>query len=342
MNPFNVRGLVVAPGEIQHFRIPAVTLPSGAPVDIPVTIAHGVQPGPVLLLTGATHGVEVAGTRALLKLVAGLNANAMSGTVISVPVTNPLAFDQAQYATSQDGIHMAMPVYWPTMPEGSATRRLGAALRPLFDVATHYIDLHNNMEPAIPMCFRFEDQCSSEDVRAVQRQMSEAFGFTSVRMTEPDDDTANIVGGMDGQPAAAASAHGKPGLMVELVNTRGIYGDDLGVVGVRNVMSALGMLGDPIRSQECPRLEGDFRFCGLLTTGGSGLISPVRPPGELVEAGDEVVQVLDMTGSVVDSVRMPVTGIAWAYLGSPLDGHGTMAVTAGHPLAFIAKREQRS
>ncbi|OAP24482.1 hypothetical protein A4R44_04873 [Amycolatopsis sp. M39] len=236
-------------------------------------------------------------------------------------------------------MHMGLPCYWPASPEGSATRRLGAALRPLFDAATHYIDLHNNVEPAVPMSMRFEDSCSSESVRQQQRLMADSFGFTSVRMTEPDDDTAQMVGRMDGHPAAAASAHGKPGLMVELVDTRGYLGHDLGVAGVRNVMSALGMLTDPVTPQDAHRLDGDFTFHGLLAASASGIAMPVREPGALLEKGEEVVHIVDMTGAIVDTVRMPITGFAWAYLASPHQRNGTMAVNGGHALAFVAKLE---
>jgi predicted deacylase len=297
-----------------------------------------VERGPVLLVTGATHGTEITGTRALLRLIPTLDPTKMKGTLIAVPVTNPLAFDRSSYGSPEDGVHMGQPCYWPAQPDGTATQRIGAAIRPLLDVATHYIDLHNNREPALPMSMEFFETCSNAQVRIVQREMAAAFGLTSVRMAEPDDDTARRVGSMDGQPAAASSAQGVPGLMVELLDQEGYRGEDVGIVGVRNVMSYLGMLADPIQDQDTPVLEGAYTFRGILRAQKAGVLFPLSPPGTLLNAGDAVAEVVDMTGRVIEVVRMPVDGFVWAFLESG-QGIGTMAVPEGHSVGFFASRD---
>jgi predicted deacylase len=302
---------------------------------VPVTIVNGMEAGPVLLVTGATHGTEITGTRALLKLIERIDPARLRGTLISIPVTNPLAFDRAMYASPEDDIHMGMPCYWPSDPSGSPTLRIGAQVRRLFDVATHYIDLHDNAEPAVPMLMEFAAQCSSPEVRQVQRAMAEAFGVTPVRMTDPQDGTAERVGSMDGQPAAAASAHGIPGLMVELLDERGHRGYEVGVRGVLNVMSTLGMLADPVAPQPVERLRGNFTFHGLLTSRESGVLFPVCEPGTVVEQGSVVANIVGMDGSLLEEVTMPVTGFVWAFL-TTSPGGGSFAVPQGHAAGFVA------
>lgn len=327
--------LTTPPGTIEHLRIPATHLASGQQISVPVTVVNGHEPGPVLVVTGATHGTEITGTRALLRIIANIDPTQLRGTLIAVPVTNPLAFDRSSYGSPEDGIHMGEPNYWPARPNGSATQRIGAALRPFLDLATHYIDLHNNREPAIPMSMEFVDSCSNAQVRLIQHEMAEAFGITPVKMQEPDDDTARHVGAMEGHPAAATSARGVPGLMVELLDKENYRGEDVGILGVRNVMSYLGMIEDPIRPQEVRTLEGTFTFRGTLVASKAGVIFPLDPPGTLLRAGDPVAEVVDMTGAVVETIEMPVDGFVWAFLESN-QGIGTLAVPEGHGVGFFA------
>lgn len=335
MSVFEVGSLHVPAGELRHGRLTATTSASGQIVSVPVSIMHGAEPGPVLLVTGATHGTEITGTRTLLKLIARIDPARLRGTLISVPVTNPLAFDRATYASPEDGIHLGMPSYWPSDPAGSPTLRIGAQVRSLFDVATHYIDLHNNAEPAVPMSMEFAAQCSSPEVRQVQRAMAEAFGVTPVLMTDPEDGTAEKVGSVDGQPAAAASAHGIPGLMVELLDEHGHQGYEAGVRGVLNIMSKLGMLEEPVAPQLVERLHGSFTYHGVLTSRESGVLFPVCDPGTVMEQGSVVAHIVGMDGSVLEEVKMPVTGFVWAFL-TTAPGGGSFAVPEGHAVGFVA------
>src|SRR6476661_7290998 len=107
MTTISIGDVRVAAASVAHLRLPGVTLPSGARIDVPVTVVNGAEPGPVLLVTGATHGNEIVGTRALLQLIGEIDPRSLTGTLISVPVANPLAFDQASYGSPQDKMHLA-------------------------------------------------------------------------------------------------------------------------------------------------------------------------------------------------------------------------------------------
>ena len=53
-------------------------------------------PGPKLLLLGAIHGNETAGTKAIRKLMSALDNNEInlkSGSLVLLPVCNPLAYE---------------------------------------------------------------------------------------------------------------------------------------------------------------------------------------------------------------------------------------------------------
>ena len=55
----------------------------------------GLQPGPRLIVTGAVHGNETAGTRGIRRVLAEIDAGTLDivrGSVTFVPVCNPLAY----------------------------------------------------------------------------------------------------------------------------------------------------------------------------------------------------------------------------------------------------------
>ena len=63
------------------------------------TAYAGLEPGPRLIVTGAVHGNETCGTRAILRVIEEIEAGALllrGGAVTFVPVTNPLAYARGQ------------------------------------------------------------------------------------------------------------------------------------------------------------------------------------------------------------------------------------------------------
>src|SRR5213596_3205761 len=74
----------------------SIEVPAGsdAGLSIPVVVAHGVRPGPVLALVSGAHGTEYASIIALEKVIGQLNPADISGTVIVVPLINIPSFEQ--------------------------------------------------------------------------------------------------------------------------------------------------------------------------------------------------------------------------------------------------------
>jgi predicted deacylase len=105
-------------------------------------IWQGAQPGPVLLLNGATHGDEYEGPTLLRQWAEDWRPKALRGTVVMVPVLNEGAFYAGLRANPADDVNLARA--FPGEARGSVTQRLAH----LFDTqllaqATHYVDLHS-------------------------------------------------------------------------------------------------------------------------------------------------------------------------------------------------------
>ncbi|MFT7724335.1 MAG: succinylglutamate desuccinylase/aspartoacylase family protein [Roseateles sp.] len=68
---------------------------SSPPTHLRIHQFAGLRPGPRLLVTGAVHGNEVHGTRAMAEIIRQLDAGELvlrRGTLTLVPVVNPLAY----------------------------------------------------------------------------------------------------------------------------------------------------------------------------------------------------------------------------------------------------------
>src|SRR5881296_2588151 len=114
----------------------------GTPIVLPLTIAAGRKPGPVAWLQAATHGDEYGGARALQDVVRGLDAGAMSGTLVAVMIANPPAFQ---------GLSRVNPNWDDLMDSGDAfpgkerfaTERIAAAIHDAVKKnAAYFVDMH--------------------------------------------------------------------------------------------------------------------------------------------------------------------------------------------------------
>ncbi|MEK9494934.1 succinylglutamate desuccinylase/aspartoacylase family protein, partial [Photorhabdus sp. P32] len=57
----------------------------------------GLQPGPRVIIMGATHGNEVCGTKAIRRVMDEIDSGALhiaAGSLTFVPIVNPLAYQQ--------------------------------------------------------------------------------------------------------------------------------------------------------------------------------------------------------------------------------------------------------
>src|SRR5437762_13723209 len=68
----------------------AIEVPAGsdAALTIPVFVANGAKPGPVLALVSGLHGTEYASIIALERVIERIDPAQLSGTVIVVPLVN--------------------------------------------------------------------------------------------------------------------------------------------------------------------------------------------------------------------------------------------------------------
>ena len=92
---------------------------------VPVLVARGQNPGPVLCLTAALHGDELNGIEMVRRLMYQLNPRSMNGTVIGVPIVNLDGFRRgSRYLADRRDLNR----YFPGNPRGSAADRIAHSL----------------------------------------------------------------------------------------------------------------------------------------------------------------------------------------------------------------------
>jgi hypothetical protein len=118
---FEILGQRVPPGTAAQTHWTAGQSFAGAGVDTPVHILNGVQPGPTVCLFAAVHGDELNGIEIVRRVLSGLNAVELNGTVVGVPIVNLLGFTRgSRYLPDRRDLNR----YFPGNPEGSAASRI--------------------------------------------------------------------------------------------------------------------------------------------------------------------------------------------------------------------------
>ena len=79
-------------GSAVNIEVNIARLPSRTPIDIMVTAARAVKPGPTLLLLGGLHGDEINGVEIVRRIIEAEHHIPERGTVICIPILNIYGF----------------------------------------------------------------------------------------------------------------------------------------------------------------------------------------------------------------------------------------------------------
>lgn len=298
---------------------PLCRRPSGT--DVTATVHRYVGgAGPTVHVHAGQHGIELNGPVALRHLHDELTTAAIAGTVVTVPLANPLAFDHRSYTApvEYDARHPNLNRVWPGDDGGSFQERMAASLWELVADADAVVDLHTGT-PDMLEHVRFRE--GDPDARS----LAETFG-TEYLLADPDD------GPDQGKLRTAAASAGIPAITAELSNSRQVSPTavEAGLDGVRNVLRELDVLAAaPDRPPDQSLLldSADATFAG-----DSGLFE-LRTD---VAVGDHLVAD-DEIGAIYcpssfehrRTVTAADTGVAYSLTREPI-------VTAGDRIAAVA------
>lgn len=117
----SILGAEIGPNQRRDLSYTAGQSFDGSSIETPVVVIRGIDPGPTLCLTAAVHGDEVNGVEIVRRVLAGIDAEELSGNVIGVPIVNLLGFARgSRYLPDRRDLNR----YFPGQPHGSSASRI--------------------------------------------------------------------------------------------------------------------------------------------------------------------------------------------------------------------------
>jgi uncharacterized protein len=321
--PFRIGDLVVQRGQLITGRL---TVAAGADGDtfIPISVAHGARPGPVLALIAGVHGAETTPILALQALLPKLDASMMSGTVILVHVANvPSFLGRTIYVGPIDGKNLNRQ--FPGRADGSISERIAYALTDVIRRSDYVVDIHSgdaneDLRPWTGFYARF----GGDDVIKRSRDMAVAFGLEYIvefpfAPAKPEE--AIYTG-------SSAVALGKPSFDVEVGRLGIIDPKSITTVvdGLLSVMRHLRMIdGAPLPAKHPWFIQRRVN----LAAEHDGIFYPLVQAGWYVTAGTLLGYITDFHGQRLQEVTATEPGPLLVIISTP-------AVNKGETIAVIA------
>lgn len=328
-----IDGLTLRRGKRSQTRIRVAEQADGSWVELPVIALRGAKPGPVFVTSAAVHGDEINGIEIVTKFANGIDLRRLKGTVIVLPVQNPLAVQaQHRYAVStflRSPLDQSPADPWaafPGNPNGNTAARLAHVLYHRFmRHADYLIDIHTPTTGGRYAPFAF---LPPPKVGAISRrclELAKAFGADFILYTE------HGVYVMEESPHVVMARAGKVAFGVEVSEGSHIHPEDTkrAILGLNNVLSAIGMLPGKVKSVGHKLVIKD-QF--VIRANRAGLLDRQCRLNQTVKKGQVLAVVRNMFGEVVEEVRSPRAGRVVRVATFPIVSAGERVAQLGVPL----------
>eukprot|EP00474_Spongospora_subterranea_P002007 CRZ02465.1 hypothetical protein [Spongospora subterranea] len=283
------------PSSVTRMKIMLGTDALGFNITVPVIVAKGAFPGPILGITSALHGNELNGIPLIFRLIRELEVECLNGTIVAVPVLNCPGFlmHQRYFHDGQD-----LNRLFPGNPNGNCGQVYAYnILNSIVRKFNYHIDLHTASFGRINSLY-------------VRADMNNRITHQMALLQEPQIIVHNTA--PDGSLRSAAMNLNIPSITVEIGDPSRIHSRFVSsaLLGVENILYSLHMVIRADRDQTsevtaptvCARSFWIFaKHGGLLT---------VRPEiNSWVEKGQVIAQIRNVFGDVTATYRAPLDGI---------------------------------
>ena len=306
-------------GEMRTIHMPLLDVDMGDSWPIPITVFHGVRPGPVVTIIGASHGDELTGTSACTNLLSSiftepegaLDPQTMAGTVRIVPVLNLPGY-RAKTRYFPDGRDLNRA--FPGLSKGSTTSRVASRVKKnLINDSDVIIDLHSAATGRSNM-----PQIRGDLSHPESYLLAKAFGIEVVLDSRPPKGSLRRVANEMDIATVTYEGGGANRLDQNAVK--------VAVHGCLNVLRALKVIP---KNPSRPRFRLNAGGSTWLRAGEGGLLDMFVLPGSIVTKGDVIATISDpgSPGLSVDIVA-PENGLMICTATNPF-------VTAGTPVGHF-------
>ncbi|MEM6396207.1 MAG: succinylglutamate desuccinylase/aspartoacylase family protein [Bacteroidota bacterium] len=293
------------PGSIRHYWLRLASDGMGNPMLVPLMVARGVRPGPVLGLTAAIHGDELNGISVIQRLFADLEVEELSGTVAAIPVVNIPGFNRKQrfFADGSDLNHLM-----PGKANGNASQVYAHRLVDRYLKHVDYLlDLHTASRGRVNSYYVRADMSIE-----ITRKLALLQHPQLIVHNPPNDGTFR----------GTADALDIPAVTLEVGNP-GVYQKKMirsGLVGVHNVLAYLKMTDD--EEVEPSQSTVICRKSYWIYTQTGGLLQVHVDLLERVEKGQLIASLRDVFGGLMKQYYAPEAGVVIGKSTSPVNQSG--------------------
>lgn len=280
--PLSIAGIEIKPGERKCIELPAASLYTQTPMNLPVHVLRGKKPGPCLFITAAIHGDEINGVEIIRRLLLSPHLRHLHGTLIAVPVVNVYGFiSLSRYLPDRRDLNRS----FPGSQRGSLASRLANML--MTEIVSQCecgIDLHTGAihRPNLPQIRVDLDTKGAEN-------LAKAFNVPVILDSKL----------RDGSLREAASNLGIPILVFE--GGEALRFDELttrvGIRGIHRVLEAIGILHLSPSRRTKSIVPVIARSSHWVRAPRSGIVHPSRATGDRVRKGDVLGIIADPFGA---------------------------------------------
>jgi hypothetical protein len=307
----------VPPGEKRQFRYEVGETYLGDPVEIPVTVVNGDEPGPRVCMTAAIHGDELNGVKVLQEVADRYTPAGIHGTLVLLHVVNVPAYQAQQ---------RYIPIYDQDLNRSFPGReRSNTAERMAYRVYDRFVsrcdiglDFHTSTRNRTTM-YHVRANLDDPDVA----RLAEAFG-------------ANVIlsgTGEEGSLRAVASRNGTPTITVEMGKAHRFQPAlvDRALDGVESVLATYDVSPEGTATEPSWRkVMGPDEEKRWLRAETGGLVEMRWGPNPLVREGETICTITDHFKHDEHVVEAPFTGLVVGVLENPV-------ALPGHPLCHLVR-----
>ncbi|MBF9016752.1 MULTISPECIES: succinylglutamate desuccinylase/aspartoacylase family protein [unclassified Oceanispirochaeta] len=302
---FEIADMLVKPGTKATGELPLVKLVTGNQISIPLYIFNGYEPGPVIWISAAIHGDEVAGVEIIRQVIEKINPKKLRGTLITVPIVNVHGFlNRERYLPDRRDLNRSFP--------GSAKGSLAAGIAHLFmsEIVSRCdmgIDLHtgSNNRANYP-------QIRSDLDNPESKRLCEVFGAPIMLHSKI----------RDGSLRGAASERGKKVLLYEggEANRFDYEAIRYAVNGIMRILADQGMTDTFTEPNEMQSLES--RNSSWLRAKKSGIAIMGSELGEFINKGQTMGLIHNSLGKQLGRIIAHSSGLIIGRSMQPLVNQG--------------------
>ncbi|HWQ74999.1 MAG TPA: succinylglutamate desuccinylase/aspartoacylase family protein [Syntrophomonas sp.] len=287
------------PGERARGKLFVGELANGSEVAIPVMIANGKNPGPVLWLNAALHGNEFNGVIVSRRVAAEVDVDQLNGAIVCTPVSNPTAFQGKQRLSLFDELNLGE--CYPGQKNGQMTERVAFThFQELKKYANYLIDYHASGVTHLAAPYSVYKTCDKTGIEAETERLVKAFGLylnCKINTTQSLDEPHPLGGSLDLQ----CILNNIPAFMVEIGNSGRLEDDiiEASVQSTYNVMKYLKMVpGSPEIKDNQKIVQKRY----IVRCNNSGIVLQETKPYDYVKKGARIARIVNLFGDVLEEV----------------------------------------